>query len=192
MFRIKGAIGARTRRSAVMAGIVLAASLFSGAAMAQAGNADAGQRVWREVINCKDCHGWSGDGNGDNAQMEGANLRLSGLDAEMAREIIRCGIPGTQMPSFRNNAWSQIIPCYGMTEPMGDGMHPNQGQTTLADRNIDALVAYLVRDVLGKGPVTLEYCEAYFGQGSTRCADYPRAETPEGAGAVERKEPDVH
>jgi len=182
MNRLMGPFNTRGRRGAWIAGLTIAFGLLSGAAIAQQGDAEAGKRIWRETTNCKDCHGWSGDGVPEIPQMEGANLRLSGLDAEMAREIIRCGIPGTLMPSFRRNTWSQIIPCYGMTEPMEADMQPSPSQGPLPDRSIDALLAFLFKEVINVGPVTFEYCESYFGAGSLRCNDYPKQAAVENKG----------
>lgn len=146
-----------------------------GPAAAQVGDPELGERVWREISNCADCHGWAGDGVPDIPQEQGADLRESFLTPELAFEVIRCGRPGTAMPSFRRNTWSEIIPCYGMTEPMAPGMQPERSESPLSDRFIEALVAFVFQDFAGQGPVTREYCVGVFGDDSVRCNRYPAA-----------------
>lgn len=164
----------------------LAAS--SVASLAQEGDPSLGERVWRDLSNCADCHGWAGDGVPDIPQEQGANLRESLLTPEMALEVIRCGRPGTQMPSFRRNTWSEIIPCYGMTEPLAPGMQPERSESPLSDRFIEGLVAFLFQDFIGQGPVTREYCVGVFGEGSARCNSYPPAADLEGNSAQPAEE----
>jgi hypothetical protein len=161
---------------ATLALVVLAASYATTPASAQDGDPGLGERVWREIANCGDCHGWAGDGVPDIAQRSGANLRDSFLTPELAEfaiETIRCGRPGTQMPSFRRNTWTDIIPCYGMNEPMEGGLQPARADSPLSDRFIEALVAFIFRDFIGAGPVTREYCQTVFSVNSQRCTAYP-------------------
>lgn len=144
-------------------------------ASAQEGDADLGFQVW-QAAPCKDCHGWFGHGIGEVPQYEGPNLRERDyLTPEDVAEIVRCGRPGTPMPSFRNNAWTEIIPCYGTTEPYTDGTQPPKGDIPLGDRAINNLVAYLFRDIIGKGAVTREVCVGALGPDSPRCPTYPTA-----------------
>ncbi|HUV32501.1 MAG TPA: c-type cytochrome [Devosiaceae bacterium] len=149
----------------------LAALISVAPAVAQDGDAEAGAAAWR-TGPCKDCHGWAGDGQPDVSQFNGANLRTTALGPEDVTEVIRCGIPGTEMPSWRNNAWTEIIPCFGMTEPLDQGQ-PNKGGRTLGDRTINNLVAFIFRDFVGQETVTREYCEQINGADSTRCPPYP-------------------
>jgi len=146
-------------------------TLFGGLAFAQEGDADAGAEIWR-TAQCQQCHGWAADGIGVNPQMEGPSLRDTFLLPAMVADVIKCGRPGTAMPMFRNNAWTPIVPCYGRTEPMADNM-PIPGDRTFSDRAINNIVAFLFRDIVGAGPVTNEYCIAFLGPDSARCAGYP-------------------
>ena len=146
---------------------------WSGPAIAQDGDPELGARVWRELSNCGDCHGWAGDGDADIAQQSGPSLRESLITPEFAFETIRCGRPGTPMPSFRRNTWSEIIPCYGMTRPLDPPMQPNNSDNPLSDRFIQALVAFIFQDFIGAGEVTREYCVSVFGEDSARCPGYP-------------------
>lgn len=174
---MKKTIIPRLRRTAYLSGLI-GAMVFLGAtvpASAQIGDPELGERVWREISNCADCHGWAGDGVPDIPQEQGADLRESLLTPEFAFEVIRCGRPGTAMPAFRRNTWSEIIPCYGMTEPMAPGMQPERSESPLSDRFIEALVAFVFQDFVGQGPVTHEYCVGVFGDDSLRCNRYPAA-----------------
>jgi hypothetical protein len=138
------------------------------------GDPELGSRVWRELSVCADCHGWAGDGVPDIAQLGGANLRETALTPELAYETIRCGRPGTAMPSFFRGAWSERVPCYGMTAPMERGVQPDEAASPLADRYIKAVVAFIFRDFAGQGPVTREYCESVL-ENPGRCTAYPPA-----------------
>jgi hypothetical protein len=151
-------------------------SSFSTPASAQQieGDPALGERVWRELSVCANCHGWAGDGVPDIPQFGGANLRETTITPEVAYETIRCGRPGTSMPSFFRGAWTERVPCYGMTAPMERGMQPDPADTPLADRYIKAVVAFIFEDFAGKGPVTREYCESVF-ENASRCAAYPPA-----------------
>lgn len=168
------------------AAVVLAASVGFAVgittASAQMGDPGLGERVWRELSTCAECHGWAGDGVPDIPQRQGANLRESLLTPEMVFEVIRCGRPGTAMPSFRRNTWSEIIPCYGMIAPMGGALQPVRSDSPLSDRFTEALVAFVFQDFIGQGPVSREYCEDVFSAGNPRCAPYPtEAELAAGA-----------
>lgn len=150
----------------------MTAAMAVAPANAQEGDPEVGASAWRSG-QCKDCHGWAGDGVPENRQASGPNLRESLLSPEQMLEVIRCGRPGTDMPSFRANAWTDIIPCYGMTEPLAGAMAPEVGGRTLGDRTIAGLVAFIFRDFVGQGPVTQEYCLETIGEDSTRCEGYP-------------------
>lgn len=149
----------------------LAISAFAGTASAQEGDPGIGADAWRSAA-CKQCHGWAGDGVPEDNQSQGANLRDSLLNFEQLVEAIRCGRPGTAMPSFRRNAWTDIIPCYGMTQPLEGAMSPVI-EAPLGDRTINGLAAFILQDFAGQGPVSREYCWAIIGPESTRCDGYP-------------------
>lgn len=157
--------------------MAIAFALLGGAtsASAQEGDPEVGAAAWR-AGECKQCHGWAGDGVPENNQAEGPSLRISALTPEMMLEVIRCGRPGTDMPSFRQNAWTEIIPCYGMTEPLQGAQAVNIAGRTLGDRTINGLVAFIFRDFVDQGPVTREYCWEIIGPDSVRCDGYPTEE----------------
>jgi mono/diheme cytochrome c family protein len=158
--------------SAGIGAFALSAAMAVSPAAAQEGDPEVGASAWRSG-ECKDCHGWAGDGVPENNQSAGPNLRESLLSAEQMVEVIRCGRPGTDMPSFRRNAWTDIIPCYGMTAPLEGAMAPNFGGRMIGDRTINGLVAFIMRDFVGQGPVSREYCVEVIGADSSRCDAYP-------------------
>ena len=160
---------------------ILAAPFVSFPAVAQEGDPEFGETTWKSAP-CQECHGWAGDGVPETPQYEGANLRQSFLGPEDVAEVIKCGIPGTYMPSFRNNAWTEHVPCYGMSEPMEAPLQPSQGERMFGDRAINGLVAFLFRDIIQKGPVTREYCTEMLGPESPRCTAYPPAAEVAAAG----------
>lgn len=165
--------------SGASAAFMLAAFGMASGAQAQEGDPERGADAWRSG-ECKQCHGWAGDGVPENNQSEGPSLRISLLSPEQMVEVIRCGRPGTPMPSFRNNAYTDIIPCYGLTEPIEGAMAVDLGGRMLGDRTIDGLVAFIFRDFVDQGPVTREYCWEIIGEDSTRCDAYPPAAEVEG------------
>jgi mono/diheme cytochrome c family protein len=120
----------------------------------------AGLELWRSS-GCADCHGPFADGERDDDDYPmGANLRTTRLDAAGIRLTIRCGRPGTGMPSFDRGAYTARA-CYG--RPLGaapDDLQPTP--RTLSLEEIDSLVAYLQARIVGHGKVTRAECLAYF------------------------------
>src|SRR5690606_18341782 len=59
-----------------------------------------GKVVFHKTGICINCHGWNGNGMGNNPRSEGnaALLRETQLDTQGLIDIISCGIPGTPMP----------------------------------------------------------------------------------------------
>jgi mono/diheme cytochrome c family protein len=113
----------------------------------------AGLETWRSS-GCVDCHGPFADGERDDDDYPfGANLRTTRLDAAGIRLTIRCGRPGTGMPSFDGDAYTARA-CYG--RPLGE---------------IDGLVAYLQARIVGHGKVTRQECLSYF-EDKADCDDF--------------------
>lgn len=136
--------------------------LQSNAALAQDdAKVKAGLETWQSS-GCSDCHGPFADGNRDDDDYpQGANLRTTRLDAASIGMTIRCGRPGTGMPSFDGGAYTERA-CYG--RPLGarpDNLQPTPRPLSLDE--IGALIAYLETRIVGHGKVTREECLAYFG-----------------------------
>jgi hypothetical protein len=84
-----------------------------------------------------------------------------------------CGRPGTPMPRFDEEAYTDNR-CYGVTEaeigPQVPSLPPG---ATLRTREAEAIADYLLAKVIGRGQVTREECEEVFGQGARSCGQYP-------------------
>jgi len=88
------------RRSAALAVAFVAFLLHGSASLAQdESKIRAGLDTWQSS-GCADCHGPFADGNRDDDDYpQGANLRTTRLGAAEIEMTIRCGRPGTGMPS---------------------------------------------------------------------------------------------
>jgi hypothetical protein len=141
------------------------------------GDADKGKQVYQRVGVCMACHGWAGDGGaGRNpmAHAEGANLRETQLDQQGLYDVIRCGIPGTQMP-YHDSASYKDDRCFGQLMSDFDADHrPVRGKTFREEQMLD-LIAYLERDVVGHGKPTYEECVLYFEASADKSCAYLKA-----------------
>jgi Cytochrome C oxidase, cbb3-type, subunit III len=128
----------------------------------------AGLEVWKSS-GCADCHGPFADGNPEDGDYPiGANLRAARLDTAGLKQTIRCGRPGTGMPSFEEGAY-KVGACYG--RPLGaapDNLQPTP--RSLSSNEIDAVVAYLQARIVGHGKITREECLSYY-EGKEDCND---------------------
>ena len=77
---------------------------------------DYARRLYLDKAQCAFCHGWAGDGAGEPQSNGGAaSLRQSFLNREQLVEVIMCGRPGTPMPRFDEDAYTDKR-CYDITE----------------------------------------------------------------------------
>ena len=158
-------------------GVALALLFVPLAASAQDADAVLGRQVWQSLANCRECHGWAANGQQELPQQpQGANLRETSLTPADMAEVIRCGRPATEMPYFGGNAtWGPNGKCYGMTRAEAGPMMPIKADSSLSDRQISSVVAYIFASLVGKGPITREECDAFFGAGQAKCAGYAAA-----------------
>lgn len=142
---------------------------------AHAQDASFGRSVWLTQANCADCHGWFGNGFGEDPRApKGADLRQTPLDAAGIAEVILCGRPGTAMPHFDPRAYTDKR-CYDVTKAdLGDQVPPN-AQGALTKRHADGLAAFIIAEFKGKGEPTQEECVALLGTTTSRCASMPKA-----------------
>jgi mono/diheme cytochrome c family protein len=132
-----------------------------------------GRRLYLDKAQCGFCHGWAGDGAGEPQSNGGANLRQSFLNREQLIEIIMCGRPGTPMPRFDEDAYTDKR-CYDMTEAdLGTNVPTLPPGSTLQKREAEAIADYILAKFKGRGQVTREECEEVFGDGARSCRDYP-------------------
>ena len=128
------------------------------------GDAEKGKQVYQRAGICANCHGWPADGvSGRNpmARGEAANVRETKLDQQGLYDVIRCGLPGTQMP-YHDNVSYKDDRCNGLR--MSDfeaGQQPVKGKSLSESQMVD-LVAYLEKYVVGHGKPTYEECVLYF------------------------------
>jgi hypothetical protein len=135
-----------------------------------------GEDLWRSGISCWNCHGNLASGDPEDPRSpRGANLRESALTVEQLAEVIRCGRPGTAMPSFGRNPYAGQNPCYGLTAEQIGAQLPPVGDPTLNARQTDALAQFIAFRFAGKGPVTREECREFFGENASTCARWPTA-----------------
>jgi hypothetical protein len=134
-----------------------------------------GKRVWQVTADCVNCHGWPGDGaTGRNPRSPGiaANLRITQLDTNTMIQVVSCGIPGSAMPYHDRRAYKDAR-CYGQkASDFQPGQLPNPGNF-VSNQDIINVVAYVQKEIRGRGPITKAECEAYFKPGAAACKDYP-------------------
>lgn len=171
-------------RALRVAGFGLVAVLcLSSAALAQSttttpdftqGDAEKGKLVYQRAGICANCHGWPADGvSGRNPMARGdaANVRETQLDAQGLYDVIRCGLPGTQMP-FHDSTSYKDDRCHGLLfSDFDDSQRPVKGKS-LNERQMVDLVAYLEKYVVGLGKPTYEECVLYFDTSADRSCSY--------------------
>jgi hypothetical protein len=119
--------------------------------------------------NCMGCHKWHGEG-GTSYGGAAISLRKTLLDREQLVDLIKCGRPGTNMPYFDRKAYKNDE-CYGLTFADfsdDENNRPLQGKKYLNDRQVNAVVDFLIAELQGK-PITKAYCEKYFGGPTKEC-----------------------
>ena len=132
----------RTAVAALWFGLVCTVAAFAQDAVQLA----AGEAAW-DKAGCLQCHGSTGEGGVGGEFPAGPSLRKTRLDRAALIEAISCGLPGTQMPSWLDGAYSQRS-CYGF--PPGP---PPDGTTLMPvlDANeVEALVDYLLAKIVGR------------------------------------------
>jgi mono/diheme cytochrome c family protein len=131
---------------ALRIGSVLAGVAFSTYAFAQdAARVAAGEDAW-DKAGCLQCHGASGDGGDGGEFPAGPSLRKTRLDRAALVETISCGLPGTQMPAWLDDAYTKR-PCYGF--PAGPAPAEITVTPVLSAAEVEALVDYLTAKIVG-------------------------------------------
>jgi mono/diheme cytochrome c family protein len=151
--------------------VLIATLLHAPATVAQGNDSvTAGLATWK-TAGCVDCHGPFADGDRDDDDYPiGANLRTTKLGGADIKMTIRCGRPGTGMPSFDDDAYT-MRECYG--RPLG--ARPSNLQPTprtLSPEEIDLIIAYLQARIIGRGKITRDECLAYYDGQPDTCEDY--------------------
>jgi mono/diheme cytochrome c family protein len=105
----------------------------------------AGEEAW-DKAGCLQCHGSSGEGGAGGEFPAGPSLRKTRLDRAGLTETISCGLPGTQMPGWLDDAYTQR-PCYGF--PNGPAPDGTTLTPVLSANEVEALVDYLLAKIVG-------------------------------------------
>lgn len=161
--------------------IVFACATLTGAAVAQDSaepqvserQLSFGKNIWRVKANCIYCHGWSGNGEGnERAPRPEISLRETILTKEQVMEVVQCGRPGTKMPYHDPFAYTDDR-CYGSTaEDLGEYTPNRTDAGTLQRREIDAVADYVITKIKDRGPITKAECEEFWGEGAGACNKY--------------------
>ena len=158
-------VGKRLKFAILAAGLVGFLGITFPAA---AQNADMGKDIWLSQADCRNCHGWAGDGIPEPRFSKGANLRETVLTIEEISEVVLCGRPGTAMPHYDPRAYNDDR-CYGATrEQLGDAT-PDRAAVALVKRHATALGMFITEVFKDAGEVTFEFCANLMGPESTRC-----------------------
>ncbi len=134
----------------------------------------AGRRLFHQKADCQACHGWSGDGvKMDNQSPDGANLRLSQLDRDQLVFVIKCGLPGREMPAFDRRAYTDDR-CLGRTQADLDrmGLTLPEPAATLQNREVERLADFLLAKVVGQGEMNRDRCVDFWGEEVDVCDQY--------------------
>src|SRR5262249_32917604 len=163
----------KARRAAAFLAFI-ASMLLTATASAADDDFAYGRRLYLDKAQCAYCHGWAADGAGEpQANGGAANLRDTKMNRDQLIEIILCGRPGTPMPHFDEQAYTDQR-CYGLSEAELGGKTPSLPPgATLQKREAAAVADYLLAKVIGRGVVTREECEEVYGAGARSCGQYP-------------------
>ena len=110
-----------------------------------------GQRLFQDKADCQFCHGINGDGRGDpRSPGKAANLHKTELGRDALIEVVTCGRVGTEMPYFDKYAYEERR-CRGLSEAdLGKDMPPFPHSNSLTQREIAAVVDYILAAFVGK------------------------------------------
>ncbi|GJD48041.1 hypothetical protein OPKNFCMD_0756 [Methylobacterium crusticola] len=154
--------------TALAAGLALAPA----PGRAQAARGDDGLPVFKKA--CAGCHKWHGDGGGGYGG-DALSLRKTALAKEQIVEVVNCGRPGTGMPLHERGAYD-AVKCYeSLRAEMGASMPP-EAAAFLRPAEVQAVAAYVVDRLKGKGEPNVEECTAFFGGTSRACDIYRKKE----------------
>jgi mono/diheme cytochrome c family protein len=162
--RVRWAVGQERwgTRSAILTITAIAVACSTAAFAQNEDKVKEGLAAWRNS-GCADCHGAFANGEKERDESPaGADLRRARLNTEELKLAIRCGRPGTGMPSFEDGARG----CLGG----GGELYPAPAKLTA--EQIDNVVAYLQARIIGRGKITKQECLLYYTDKPEWCDDY--------------------
>ncbi len=136
-------------------------------------NIRAGRRIYTQKADCQACHGWAGDGQKmDYQSPDGANLRVSTLDRDQLVFVIKCGLPGRDMPAFDRLSYTDDR-CLGRTRADLDrmGLKLPDPAATLQAREVERLADFLFAKVVGQGEMDRAKCVDFWGEEVDVCSE---------------------
>ena len=135
----------------------------------------AGMRIYLQKADCQACHGWAGDGDKMDSQApDGADLRNSTLDRDQLVFVIKCGLPGRNMPAFDRRAYTDDR-CLGRTlaDLQRMGLQLFDPGATLQSREVERLTDFLLAKVVRQGPMDRAKCIDFWGEDVDVCSEVP-------------------
>lgn len=133
-----------------------------------------GRRLYHQKADCQACHGWSGNGDKlDSQAPDGADLRVSTLSRDQIIFVIKCGLPGREMPAFDRLSYTDDR-CLGRTQADLDklGLELPDPGSTLQNREVERLADFLMTKVIGKGEMDRAACIDFWGEDVNVCAEF--------------------
>ena len=115
----------------------------SGTAATAMDKAAVGKAAWEES-SCSGCHGTRGQGGSSADLPAGPNLRRPELTRQRLVEATSCGVPGTQMASWRSGAYTEL-PCFG--KPLGEPPADVAVIGSLSQAQIESVIDYVQNDL---------------------------------------------
>jgi mono/diheme cytochrome c family protein len=141
----------RRRRRAAGLALVFSLSLATACGAVSCASASAqdqvtaGEAAW-DKAGCLQCHGSTGEGGDGGEFPAGPSLRKTRLDRAALIEAISCGLPGTAMPSWLDDAYTKRA-CYGF--PPGPPPAEITATPVLSASEVEALVDFLAAKFIG-------------------------------------------
>ena len=125
-----------------------------------------GLKIYKKA-NCANCHSWHGNG-GKGGYGIGVSLRNANNSLDQLANIIKCGIPGTQMPFYFKNSYNNTQ-CYGMLfNDFSEKEKPNNIGKFLNKKEIFILSQFIFNELQGR-QLNKNYCINYFSKNSRIC-----------------------
>jgi mono/diheme cytochrome c family protein len=125
--------------------LVVACSFVLGTPAFAQDQVAAGEAAW-DKAGCLQCHGSTGQGGDGGEFPAGPSLHTTRLDRATLVEAISCGLPGTAMPSWLDDAYTKRA-CYGF--PLGPAPAEITTTPVLSAAEIEALVDFLGAKFIG-------------------------------------------
>jgi len=131
-----------------------------------------GLAVYKQA-NCMGCHKWHGQGGGGYGG-RARSLRATPLNDVGLALIVKCGLPGTGMPYHGRQAYAteDDTSCFDQSKAsLGDKVPP-RARRLLSDRQVDAVVHFVVNRLKGRGDPSYEECAQFWGNNKRQCDEF--------------------